>query len=956
MRCSDQAAHFIGMNAITPQSKASFGPFTLVPARQLLLDGEVPVRLGSRALALLCALVERAGAVVSRDELVATVWPTTVVEETSLRVQVAALRKVLGEGERGQRYIINVVGRGYSFVAPVTWRHATHPADVPEEPSRRHNLPSRLTRPIGRDEVVDALGSQIGRRRLVSIVGPGGIGKTTVALAVAEIALSTFEDGVFFVDLAPLSDPKAVSSALLAMLAVSAPPDDALPALRAFLRERRMLLVFDNCEHLIEAVARLADGLVRTCADLHVLTTSREPLNVEGEWVHRQTALATPDPAELLNVATAYDYPSIRLFVERATSNSDSFVLTDANLGAVRQVCCRLDGMPLAIELAAARVESLGVQGLAERLDNLLSVLSQGRRTGDPRHRALKAVLDWSHDLLSDGERKVLRRLSVFRAAFTLESASHVAAGEEIDGAAVVEHLLSLIDKSLVTANTDHDVAHYRLLYATRKFAELQLSASGEAPALARRHAQHFYDEIVARRKDPRAFGSPQLLAFTELTFEDVDAAIQWALSEPGAGGLGIQLALACSASDLGFLDRQLVRFEQVIRHVTGLNPAMPELELEANANWSLFSGGSNAFELRQEEVFARLLTQMSGVSPADRAACFQGMSIGAFGQGNYLTSLRFADEQGALGDQPMAARQAERLQALNYHFLGRQQAARKLTQALVDEVLTTARAPLLASARRSFSMRLVMARILWLQGHVDQAAAMAEAALADSVQAHPFARCKALGLAAVPVALWRGDLDVAQTANRQLRDLANRHSLGYWQSWVGHFDKIVAARRAGEPVCSGLPDEVDRHFPRGNPTEADALPTFAEELLTEQALARVERGEVGWCAPETLRVHGVALFRNGGLAEAEAIFERSLALSRSQGTLSWELRTACSLARLWGGQDRQQDAQALLGSTYTRFTEGHGTADLVAARDLLVEIGAPMDQFMMNASRSALS
>ena len=930
------------MNAITPQSTASFGPFTLVPARQLLLDGEVPVRLGSRALALLCALVERAGAVVSRDELVATVWPTTVVEETSLRVQVAALRKVLGEGERGERYIVNVVGRGYSFVAPVNWRHATHPADAPDEPSRRHNLPSRLTRAIGRDEVVEALGAQIGRRRLVSIVGPGGIGKTTVALAVAESALSTFEDGVFFVDLAPLSDPKAVSSALLAMLAVSAPPDDALPALRAFLRERRMLMVFDNCEHLIEAVAQLAHGLVRTCGGLHVLTTSREPLNVEGEWVHRQTALATPDPAELLTVASAFDYPAVRLFVERATANSDSFVLTDANLSAVRQVCCRLDGMPLAIELAAARVESLGVQGLAERLDNVFSVLTRGRRTGDPRHRALKAVLDWSHDLLCDDERKVLRRLSVFRAAFTVESASHVASDEELDGPAIVEHLLSLVDKSLVTVNMNNDIAHYRLLYATRKFAELQLSASGESDGLSRRHAQYFHAELYALRSNLSNLGTAKLLDFGKLTFEDVSAAIEWEFSEPGATALGIELTLISSSHDFGFPDLQLARIERANRRLSDLDPAQPELDLEIKYNWMLASGMSNALELQQDEVVAQMLKLVPSVVPAFQSMCFFGMSIGSFGQGRYRAALGFAERQGALGDQPMAALQSERMLALCYHFMGRQRESRGLAQALIDEVLTPARAPYLETARKTFSIRLVMARILWVQGHVEQAAEMATAALQDSVQAHPFARSMAFGFAAVPVALWRGDLGVAETANRQLRDLANRHSIGYWLSWADHFDKIIAARRTGAPACGPLPGDVTREFPTRNPVEADALPTFAEELLTEAALARVEEGEVGWCAPETLRAHGVALLRNGSPAEAEALFDRSLELARSQGALSWELRTACSLARLWQGQGRQQDAQALLGSTYARFTEGHRTADLVAARKLLGEIDVP--------------
>jgi predicted ATPase/DNA-binding winged helix-turn-helix (wHTH) protein len=933
------------MTPAAPSSSATFGPFTLAPAQQLLLDGDTPVRLGGRAMALLCALVERAGDVLSRDELVAKVWPATIVEETSLRVQVAALRKVLGEGQRGERYIVNVVGRGYSFVAPVTWRHTMRPAAAPDEPVARHNLPTRLTRAIGRDEVIATLGAQIARRRLVSIVGPGGIGKTTAALAVAEAGLGTFEHGVFFVDLAPLSEPQAMLSALLAMLTISAPTQDALPAMQDFLRQRHLLLVFDNCEHLVEEVARLVDGLLRTCGALHVLTTSREPLNVEGEWVHRLAALATPDPRQSLSVAQAFDYAALRLFVERATASTDSFALTDANLSAVRQVCWRLDGLPLAIELAAGRVEGLGVQGLADRLDNVFNLLTRGRRTVEPRHHALKAMLEWSHDLLSDDERKVLRRLSIFRAAFTLEAASQIAADAELDATAVVGHLLSLVDKSLVTVDTHSDVALYRLLYATRKFGELQLSAYGETHALAHRHAQYFYDHLEAHTTTPATFDTEAARALLQRSHEDVDAAIAWSLSNPDTRVLSVYLTLVAQTADFEFLDARLAGVERVVACTRELEPPEPSLEGEVLAAWCSLSGMSNALGLHQPRMFERVHDLIPALGREQHAPCYRAMSLGAFGQGDYPTSLRYSDMLAPYDDLPMVARQAERMRALNLHFMGRQREAGALAQRLIAEVLTPARAPMMASARRSFSMRLVMARILWIQGHVAQAVAMSQAAQQDSLEANPFARCKALGLAAIPIALWTGDVEAAHSANRQLRDGANRHSIGYWQSWAEHFDKIIVARRAGVAVCAPTPGDVARHFPTRNPTESDALPTFAEELLTEQALTRVEHGDVGWCAPETWRVHGERMLRRGGptaQADAEAVFDRSLALAREQGALSWELRTACSLARLWHAQGRSGDAHALLGSTHARFTEGHATADLVAARRLMDEIAVP--------------
>jgi len=934
------------MDTAALRTTATFGRFTLIPAQLLLLDGDTPVRLGSRAMALLCALVEQAGAVLSRDELVARVWPETVVEETSLRVQVAALRKALGEGQRGDRYVVNVIGRGYSFVAPVSWQPGAPAPVAADDAPRRHNLPARLARMVGRDEVVKALRAQVGRRRLVSIVGPGGIGKTAVSLSVAEAACEDFEHGARFVDLAPLSDPGAVEAALSAALAVTGPAGDALPTLHAFLRERELLLVFDNCEHVVEPVARLCEALLREAPRLHILTTSREALNAESEWVHRLAALRTPEPADALGVEQALEYPAVLLFVERAMANADSFVLAEGNLHWVRQVCGRLDGMPLAIELAAARIASLGVQGLAARLEDVFDLLTRGRRTGEPRHHAMKAVLAWSHDLLSDDERKVLRRLAIFRATFTLEAARSVAADDQMDGGAVVEHLLSLCDKSLVTVAQVGELTLYRLLYTTRKFAEAQLAALGETDRLLHRHARYFHDELVARRADPAAMGSASFLAFFEHTFEDTSAAIEWAFVQPATRDMGLQLALRCNLYDVGHLDPQMVRFERISGHVLALDPPQPELVMQTCHNWCRLSGMSNAFALPQERMFASLRAAMAGALPDHRAVCLHSMSIGAFGQGNYRGSIDLAEELANLGDQPMAARQAERLLALNHHFMGRHQEARGLTQALVDEVLTTARAPNFQSAQRSFPMRLVMARLLWMQGHVDQAAAMAEAALADSVQAYPFARCKALGLAVVPVALWRGDLEAAESANRRLRDIAARHSLGYWRAWVDNFDRIIRARRSGEPVRLALEGELARCLPARNPTEMDALPTFAEELLSEQALARVLQGDVGWCAPETLRVHGMRVWRAGAQgaeaeAEAEALFERSLQMARAQGALSWELRTACSLARLWNQKGRSVDAKALLGATCVRFQEGHQTADLIAARVLLDEMDA---------------
>jgi DNA-binding winged helix-turn-helix (wHTH) protein len=334
----------------------SFGPFRLIPERQLLVGGEKPVTLGARGLELLHALVEHSGELVSKDELIARIWPDTCVSESNLKVQIAALRRALGEGRRGDRYIATVSGRGYRFVAPVE-RHGTSHAHH-ETTASEHNLSLGWTRPLGRDNIIDALLLELPVRRLITIVGPGGIGKTTVALALANMLLKSYRDGVWLVDLATLRDPDRVPSAIAAALGI--PAEGGTKALPFILRHKNMLIVLDCCEHLIDAVASIAGDIVSAAPELHVIATSREPLRANGETVRRLGPLATPLEGEPLTVAEAIQFPAIQLFVERATTAHQGFDLNENNVKVVAEICRRLDGIALAIELAARRFRGSG--------------------------------------------------------------------------------------------------------------------------------------------------------------------------------------------------------------------------------------------------------------------------------------------------------------------------------------------------------------------------------------------------------------------------------------------------------------------------------------------------------------------------------------------------------------------------------------------------------------------
>lgn len=358
-----------------------FGPFRLLPSQRLLLEGDRTVRLGGRAMVLLIILIEQPGRFINREELIARVWPDTTVDEAALRVHIAALRKTLGDGRDGMRFITNVPNRGYSFVAPVTAEQDQPPADRPiaTDTLRGNDFAASLTRVIGREAVIATLAEQLVRRRLLTIIGPGGIGKTTVAAAVAEQVRGAFPDGVWFVELTSIQNPDQVLTTIGAILSVSLSETNPLANLITWLRDRQALLVVDNCEHVIGAVAGLTEAVMQSASRVCILATSREPMRVGGEVRHRLASLACP-PADAI-ARDALNYPGVQLFVERAAATT-GYTIDDDDLPHVAEICRRLDGVPLALELAAANVGTFAVRELAARLDDRLALLSRGRRTG----------------------------------------------------------------------------------------------------------------------------------------------------------------------------------------------------------------------------------------------------------------------------------------------------------------------------------------------------------------------------------------------------------------------------------------------------------------------------------------------------------------------------------------------------------------------------------------------
>jgi predicted ATPase/DNA-binding winged helix-turn-helix (wHTH) protein len=922
----------------------AFGPFRLIRSQKLLLENDKPVRLGSRALELLIALVERAGEVVSREELVAYVWPSTIVEETSLRVHIAALRKALGDGQGGARFITNAPGRGYCFVAPVTRPlQISSPGVAPRSPS--HNLPARLTRMIGRADEVATLAALLPERRFVTIAGAGGMGKTTVALAVAEELLASYVHGVRFVDFAPIVDPLLLPSTVASVLGISVPSHDPLPALSAFLRDRNILIVLDNCEHVVEAAAVLAESLLKGAARVHVLATSREPLNAEGEWVHRLGSLETPPASGDLTAAEALTFPAIQLFVQRAMAASDSFALTDGDAPTLRDLCRQLDGMPLAIELAAARVDTLGVQGLAARLDSSLQLLTRGRRTAAPRHRTLRAMLDWSFEYLSQSEQAVLCRLATFKADFTMESAAAVASDSEVSGPEAIESVMSLATKSLLSTDAGGEVIRYRLLETTRAYALEKLVQRGQDGIAFRRHALHIQALAIRSEKDWNAMPRAQWRSTYARLIDDVRAANNWSFSSAGDPSIGIAITAfsLLEVYELGLLDESDECIDRALNHIHLLSPPQPVLEMRLNAALMFPTGQVRRQRRPPSAVVARMveLAEQLG-EPRYRIEALYAVWGGAFRDADYPAAAVSAEQLSKLARSsadPAAVTLSERLLAQTRHFMGEHSAAKVLAERVLYHAPIRMPPGYISPVPRRVAMRIVLARIAWLDGRLDQAVAIADEAV-EHASGHPIALTQALALAVCPIALWRGDT-AARALVDQLMEHCARHPSDYWQSWPRSYDAVLTWREsmAGSPAGQDAPAPL---IQTTNAMELDCIATMAAALVSADTIARVVNGAVGWCAPEILRAQGENILKQrskDAASAAESKYSRSLALARQQGALSWAMRTATSLARLWRDQDRVSEARNLVASTYARFPEGFDTADLRAAKSLLEEL-----------------
>ncbi len=934
-----------------------FEEFRFSPARCALTYRDKPVVLGSRAIGILAAMLERPRDVISKDELLAAVWPEVHVHDSNIKVHMSGLRRALREVSGRDDIIKTVPGRGYLFTPPVTRIEAgLHTIPVAPEP-----FPAAPEKPVfGREASVISVRRSIEANRVTTIVGAGGVGKTTVAHAAVSAMKGTFPDGIYRADLSKVHDGNFVAAALASAIGFAPIGTDVLQQLIVGLASRHVLIVLDSCEHVLNSAAAAVDRLLLGTCNLTVLATSREPLRCKGESVLRLEPLAVPAPETCLSLEDVLAFPATQMLLARAFPDGKPS-LTDPECRTLARVAATLNGLPLAIELAGAVAANLGLSAVEEMLSQSIDSLRDLTGSGAPRHVSLGATLEWSYGLLTPKAAKVLRGVSVFRGEFSMPDAIDVVRCEELEAPNIVDCLQDLCAKSLVHRQYIDGEIRYRLLDSTRAFGMKLLDVHGERARISKRHAEHLLKQLTAA--DPEA--GPQQEIYTALTgcVHDIRVALAWALESDDDALLGVRLAVA--AMPFWIAHSLLIECRETSVRALARLDSMSVPDLWSRARLLLAVAIARSYMPEDADLCQRTWeTALDGARAAEDAELLaqvlSGMARSEILAGRHTDAIRHINElrtMAALIEDGWAKDEGDLLLAMNEIYMARYWKALGQLERLAEN-----------EVRKRFSFRrdvqviaprlqlaVSFANALWLTGDPKRAGTVAETAVCEAQETgHPLSHSHVLTMGAVTIAHWNGDIERASRNAAQLAGLVNRHGLAFLQP-VSRCLCAVTAYAAGEPVdaeelilaseaLTAVPSShirpiyltmiSDALVSNGNITEA-AVPLGVAQAWLETSERK------GWLAPELLRVRAALMIRSGDRQAAEELLLQSLALADETGAVGWSLRSTLSLARLLQVMGREREAASALSTVLDRVDDGVGTRDFDEAAKLLLQLSA---------------
>jgi predicted ATPase/DNA-binding winged helix-turn-helix (wHTH) protein len=933
----------------------SFGQFELQPYRRLLLRDRIPVKIGDRAFDLLDILIQRRGDVVAKEELIAHVWPNVFVHETNLKVNMSNLRRILGDTGQTPTYIATISGRGYQFIAPVVEKAGATVEFSPALQNTESTVLPEICEVIGREKEIDDVVRWLEQRRMVTLVGPGGVGKTTVAIAAARGLMDAFPDGICFIDLSAHDSEAQVADVVASSLGVRGNPIDATRAIVESVGSRKKLIILDSCEHVIHSARALVSEIFQSDTASRILVTSRERIASREETVIQIGTLPVPQGNGALSAEEALRFASVELLVARAREWND-FSFHSAQANAIAAICRSLDGLPLALEIAASQFDKHEPVEIVSMLDEHLASFDNWNANAPSRQRTLRATLDWSYRLLSADEAVIFRFLSIFAGSFDLESALAVLGPLGFDAYQITIGLGALVGKSLVAAHADDVSLSYRLLDSARLYAAEQAKRDDRIGLVWDSYASHLVtlfaraeDELMWRKTSEwRAQYGPRL--------NDLRQALDWCFGRGGRPDVGTRLTTSALVlwDEFSNVTEAQPRIVQALAYAESRDLDVMSLAKLAFAHaWYLMYAKQIPPESVEAWKLAIDYAQRSGELLLHLRALW-GFAGYLCHTGRYERTLAILDDYRRLavaGEQWAALPDCDWLYAVAEIYLGRLTSARDRLEKLEPNN------PLISSkthlARivvdRSMMLRTYLSLALWVTGKPERALAIAqEVSTFDKDIRHLVSQICHAAWSRLPIAFWNDDLAALSTYTAKIRSYLEIENIQVWHPVHRFHQALVDYHDGDKQALRAMRDAIDDLIESNLIVRVPSyLGLLSEALLREdrlddarstirEALALADRHREAWTTPELLRISaniGLATGdKPGGLEELWRARHHALDI----GAIFFALRASNDLADAYLADGQPQRAIGCLQPIFAHYTEGFATHDLVRSSRLL--------------------